>query len=53
MTRRNAGPLFEGKDRREAERREADRRKSARIKLVLGYLFVAVVAAILGIIFTR
>jgi hypothetical protein len=52
MTRRNAGPLFEGKDRREVERRKADRRKSARIMLVLKYLVVAVVAAILVKILT-
>jgi len=51
MTRRNAGNLFEGKDRRVEERRQADRRKSARIKLVLKYIFVAVVAAILVKIF--
>jgi len=53
MTRRNAGPLFEGNDRRVEERRKADRRKSARIMLVLKYLVVAVVAAILVKIFTR
>jgi hypothetical protein len=53
MTRRNAGPLFEGRDRREEVRRGADRRKSARIVLVLKYLLVAAVAAILVRFFTR
>ena len=47
MTRRNAGNLFEGKDRRVEKRRHADRRKSARFILVLKYLAVAIVVAIL------
>ena len=48
MVRRNAGPLFEGHDRRVEKRRLADRRKSARIFLVLKYLAVAILAAVLA-----